>query len=160
MQPERKPTNVLALIIGVVLIVVGFFSLAPLVLGSLWTPLKEVFSFVSKLIWPLCLLVLGAVVVYLAATGGFARLRERGGFGGFGGAAGPGQSGYGRPVPGGRLTRSTTDRWVAGVCGGVARYVGIDPLIVRVIVIVVACAVVFWPVVLAYGVCWIIIPEG
>jgi phage shock protein C len=30
------------------------------------------------------------------------------------------------------LTRSTTDRKVAGVSGGLGRYLGIDPLLVRV----------------------------
>ena len=32
-----------------------------------------------------------------------------------------------------RLTRSTTDKWLAGVCGGIANYVGWDPAIVRLV---------------------------
>ncbi len=32
----------------------------------------------------------------------------------------------------GRITRSTTDRIIAGVCGGVARYLNVDPTLVRV----------------------------
>jgi phage shock protein PspC (stress-responsive transcriptional regulator) len=36
------------------------------------------------------------------------------------------------PIGPRRLTRSTDDRMVAGVCGGVARYLGVDPTIVRV----------------------------
>nr|MBA3358448.1 PspC domain-containing protein [Thermoleophilaceae bacterium] len=31
-----------------------------------------------------------------------------------------------------RLTRSRTDRVLGGVCGGVARYFGIDPVIARI----------------------------
>lgn len=31
----------------------------------------------------------------------------------------------------GRLTRSTTDRIVAGVCGGIANYLNVDPTLVR-----------------------------
>ncbi len=31
----------------------------------------------------------------------------------------------------GRLTRSNTDRIVAGVCGGIANYLGVDPTLVR-----------------------------
>ena len=29
------------------------------------------------------------------------------------------------------LTRSSTNRWIAGVCGGIAEYLGVDPLVVR-----------------------------
>jgi phage shock protein PspC (stress-responsive transcriptional regulator) len=32
-----------------------------------------------------------------------------------------------------RLYRSTTDRQIAGVCGGIAEYFGIDPTIVRIL---------------------------
>ena len=46
-----------------------------------------------------------------------------------GGAPAPGQA---RPRP----TRSRTDRKVAGVCGGLAAYLGIDSLILRVVVVV------------------------
>ncbi|APT92041.1 hypothetical protein CPHO_03065 [Corynebacterium phocae] len=31
-----------------------------------------------------------------------------------------------------RLTRSSSDSMIAGVCGGIAHYAGIDPTIVRV----------------------------
>jgi phage shock protein PspC (stress-responsive transcriptional regulator) len=33
-----------------------------------------------------------------------------------------------------RLTRSTTNKMISGVCGGAGRYLGIDPTIVRIIV--------------------------
>lgn len=36
----------------------------------------------------------------------------------------------------GRITRSTTDRVIAGVCGGVARYLNVDPTLVRVVFVV------------------------
>lgn len=32
-----------------------------------------------------------------------------------------------------RLTRSATDKWLAGVCGGIANYFGWDPAIVRLV---------------------------
>ena len=35
-----------------------------------------------------------------------------------------------------RLTRSTTDRKVAGVCGGIAKYLNIDPTVVRLLFLV------------------------
>ena len=31
-----------------------------------------------------------------------------------------------------KLSRSRSDRWLAGVCGGLANYLGIDPSIVRI----------------------------
>jgi len=60
-----------------------------------------------------------------------------------------------------RLTRSQTDRKVAGVCGGLAEYFALDPTIVRVawvIASIVLGAVVFG--VIAYLVAWFIIPAG
>ncbi|MEP0815383.1 MAG: PspC domain-containing protein [bacterium] len=37
-----------------------------------------------------------------------------------------------------KLTRSRTDKWIAGVCGGLAKYLNADPLLVRLIFIVAA----------------------
>jgi phage shock protein PspC (stress-responsive transcriptional regulator) len=39
------------------------------------------------------------------------------------------------PPPSRRLTRSTTDRYLGGVCGGVARYFNLDPTLVRVLTV-------------------------
>ena len=35
-----------------------------------------------------------------------------------------------------RLTRSVTDRKIAGVCGGLAKYLNIDPTVVRIIFLI------------------------
>lgn len=56
-----------------------------------------------------------------------------------------------------RLERSMTDKYIAGVCGGIAQYLGVDPTVVRVIFIVLALAGVF-PGLLAYGIAWLIMP--
>ena len=37
-----------------------------------------------------------------------------------------------------RLERSATDRWIGGVCGGLAEYLQVDPLIVRIVFFVLA----------------------
>lgn len=58
-----------------------------------------------------------------------------------------------------RLTRSRTDRVIAGVCGGLAQYFGVDPLIVRAIFVL----LIFFPFpsVLPYLILWVIMPlEG
>ncbi|HUF31982.1 MAG TPA: PspC domain-containing protein [Acidimicrobiales bacterium] len=55
------------------------------------------------------------------------------------------------------LLRSRTDRHVAGVCGGLGAYTGVDPLVFR---IVVAVSVIFGGAgLVAYIVAWLLIPE-
>ena len=57
-----------------------------------------------------------------------------------------------------RLTRTSWDGPVSGVCGGVARYLGVDPTLVRVLAAV--TMVVTFPVgVIAYAVMWAVIPK-
>ncbi|WP_175475009.1 PspC domain-containing protein [Curtobacterium sp. MCBA15_005] len=51
----------------------------------------------------------------------------------------------------------TDDRWLAGVCGAVARRTGLDPLVVRGVTIVVA--LLGGPVFLAYAVGWALLPD-
>ncbi|GIV90098.1 MAG: hypothetical protein KatS3mg055_2616 [Chloroflexus sp.] len=55
-----------------------------------------------------------------------------------------------------RLTRSATDRMLGGVCGGLARYFGIDSTIVRLIFVL---AVLSGLSPLIYLVLWIIMPQ-
>jgi phage shock protein C len=56
-----------------------------------------------------------------------------------------------------RLYRSKKDRKIAGVCGGVAEYLNVDPTIVRLIWVL---AVLLWGVgLIAYIIAWIIMPE-
>ena len=59
-----------------------------------------------------------------------------------------------------RLERSTTDRQVAGVCGGIAVYLGMDSVLVRILWIVLSIvpgAILFG--LLAYLAAWLLIPE-
>jgi len=58
-----------------------------------------------------------------------------------------------------RLMRSSTDRKIAGVCGGFAVYLDIDPTVVRLVwVLLVIFPVPFVPAVLAYLLAWIVMP--
>ena len=57
-----------------------------------------------------------------------------------------------------RLYLSNKDKKIAGVCGGVAQYLGIDPTIVRLIWLLLAFAGGFG--ILAYLVAWIIVPRN
>jgi phage shock protein PspC (stress-responsive transcriptional regulator) len=56
-----------------------------------------------------------------------------------------------------QLTRSETDKKLAGVCGGLAEYFSIDPTIVRVAAVVLAL---MGPGVIAYVVLWIAVPKA
>ena len=56
-----------------------------------------------------------------------------------------------------RLYRSRTDRMLAGVCGGLAEYFNIDPVIIRVITVVAALMALGG--FLAYIILWIVVPE-
>lgn len=57
-----------------------------------------------------------------------------------------------------RLYRSKKDRIIAGVCGGLGEYLGIDPTIVRVIWLLFVFMGGMG--VLAYIICWVVIPEN
>ena len=56
-----------------------------------------------------------------------------------------------------KLYRSTSDKKIAGVCGGLAKYFGVDPTVIRLIALIaLLCASFgFW----AYIICWIVMPE-
>ncbi|MDR7087692.1 phage shock protein PspC (stress-responsive transcriptional regulator) [Aeromicrobium panaciterrae] len=54
------------------------------------------------------------------------------------------------------VKRSTEDRWVAGVCSGVAKYLNIDPVIVR---IVIAVLTIVGAGAILYGAAWLLLPS-
>ena len=66
-----------------------------------------------------------------------------------------------RTSSGRRLRRSQVDRQIAGVCGGVARYLDTDPVFVRIgwVVLTILPGVLFLGI-LAYVVAWLIVPEA
>jgi phage shock protein C len=56
-----------------------------------------------------------------------------------------------------RLYRSRTEKKIAGVCGGLAAYLGVDPVIPRLIWVVFALAAGMG--ILAYVICWLVVPQ-
>ena len=62
------------------------------------------------------------------------------------------------PPPYRRLTRTAWDSPVSGVCGGVARYLGVDPTLVRVLAAV-AMVVTFPAGPIVYAVMWAVMPK-
>ena len=55
-----------------------------------------------------------------------------------------------------RLYRSRTDRWLGGVCGGIAEHFNIDPTIVRLAFVLLILLV--GTGIIAYLIGWIVIP--
>ncbi|TCI97782.1 PspC domain-containing protein [Aeromicrobium sp. IC_218] len=57
-----------------------------------------------------------------------------------------------------KLTRSRDDKWLAGVCGGLAEYTGLDANLVR-LVVAVTTVLGAGSVAIAYLVAWVIMPK-
>lgn len=58
------------------------------------------------------------------------------------------------------LRRSRSDRMVAGVVAGLARYLGIDVTLARVLYVVGSIVSAAFPGLLVYVILWIVVPEG
>ncbi|MGI6566376.1 MAG: PspC domain-containing protein [Firmicutes bacterium] len=56
-----------------------------------------------------------------------------------------------------RLTRSQSNRMLAGVCGGIAEYFGVDATVVRLLWTMLSLLTI-WPGIVAYILAWIIVP--
>ena len=59
----------------------------------------------------------------------------------------------------GRLRRSRSNRMIAGVLGGLAKYFGFDPTLARVLYVILSVVSVAFPGILVYIILWIIMPE-
>ena len=62
------------------------------------------------------------------------------------------------PPPHRRLMRSSRHKMIAGVCGGLAEYFGLDPTIVRVAYVLISIVSVAFPGILAYIVLMFVMP--
>jgi len=61
--------------------------------------------------------------------------------------------------PSNPLRRSRRNRMIAGVCGGLAEWLGWDPTLVRVLYVVGSILSVAFPGLLVYVVLWLVMPE-
>ncbi len=57
-----------------------------------------------------------------------------------------------------RLTRTPEDKWIGGVCGGIGRYLDVDPNLIR-LATAVLTIIGFGSVIVAYIVAWILMPK-
>ena len=57
-----------------------------------------------------------------------------------------------------RLYRSKTDKVIWGICGGLAKYFGLDPVLIRVIAVVLLIICAFFPTIVAYIILRFVVP--
>ncbi len=58
-----------------------------------------------------------------------------------------------------RFYRSTKDKKLAGICGALGEIYKIDANLLRIVTAVLALMTGFFPIVLLYGVAWLLLPE-
>ena len=59
-----------------------------------------------------------------------------------------------------KLYRSSHDKMIAGICGGLGEMFSVDSTLIRLGVVVIGIVTGVLPVLIAYIIGWIIIPEG
>lgn len=59
-----------------------------------------------------------------------------------------------------RLTRSKTHKMIAGVCGGIAEYLDVDPTVVRVLYVMFSILSAAFPGLLAYIILMFVMPRA
>ena len=62
-------------------------------------------------------------------------------------------------MPEGHLARNAQDQMIAGVCSGIARWLGWDPTAVRLLYILVSIFSAAFPGILVYIILWAVMPE-
>lgn len=62
-------------------------------------------------------------------------------------------------MPTNHLARNPNDAWIAGVCGGIARWLGWDSNVVRLLYVLISIFSVAFPGILVYIILWIAMPE-
>ncbi len=58
------------------------------------------------------------------------------------------------------LHRSKTHKILAGVCGGVAEWLGCDPMVVRILYVVISILSAGFPGIIVYLLLWILMPKS
>lgn len=131
MSMPKDPRAGAAAVGGIALIVFGSWWL----LQATGIVPAVVAETLSRSIGALAVIGIGVAVLYVSRRGSFAL-----------------------PSPGTRLYRSRSDRWIGGVIGGLGAYLGVDPVVLRIAVILLT-VLGAGSFVIAYIVMWIIVPE-
>ena len=62
-------------------------------------------------------------------------------------------------MPDGRLARDPNDKWIAGVCGGIARWLGWNSDAVRILYVLGSVLSAAFPGTIVYIILWMVMPE-
>jgi len=62
-------------------------------------------------------------------------------------------------MPDGRLTRDPNDKWIGGVCGGLARWLGWNSDAVRILYVLASVLSAAFPGTIVYIILWAVMPE-
>lgn len=129
-QDRRSEWTVL---VGLGLVALGIWLFLGSFAGWIVDPIVAVIRVASRVIWPLIIIGLGALLILRARGGGWA--------------------------PSGRkLYRARQDRMVAGVLGGTAKWLGVNPTPLRVVYAIVTFFSFGWGL-LAYILAAVLLPE-
>jgi phage shock protein C len=125
---NERQRNDLVLAVGILIVLAGLAALAG-TLGLVPPQVPQALDLGRRVAGPLALLALGALVL-LHARGSLTVPVL--------------------PTRGARLFRSRSDRWLAGVCGGIAAYLRVDPLAVRAVFVLLTLALGAWSGIIVY----------
>ncbi|MDI6900562.1 MAG: PspC domain-containing protein [Anaerosomatales bacterium] len=133
-RPHKDNRGVI--IIGVALVAIGAWLLASN-FGFIPVPLRTVYNLVRESGWALALIIGGAAIIMWARDPDRPNL----------------------PPKGTKLYRSRRDEWFGGVLGGLASYFDLDSTVLRLAFIALGFLLDWGPLVVAYIVMWIVVPE-
>jgi phage shock protein C len=58
-----------------------------------------------------------------------------------------------------RTRKESPDHMIGGICSGISETYGVDPRVVRLVCIFLAIASMFIPLLVTYGIAWMMLPE-
>lgn len=134
-QPSGQHDNSGWIILGVILVVAGFF-LGAQSLGLVPWPLTEMWRFVGRARGGVGIVLLGIALIMWAQSGRRIEIKRSGG----------------------KLTRSRSEKWIAGVLGGLSQYFGVDVTLLRLAFIGLVVLLDVGGLILAYIVMAIVVP--
>jgi phage shock protein PspC (stress-responsive transcriptional regulator) len=135
MEHRDRSQDWVLLVVGIAIVLFG----ASILLRTfpVFAPIQAAFDLIRRISFPLLMVTLGVLLILFATRRDlFTRADGR------------------------RLYRSRTHRAISGVLGGIAEYFGWDVALVRIVYVVVAFITGFGPLILAYIIASIAIPEA
>lgn len=123
-----------ALYVGIGLMALGVILLIERVFGPVFEPIRQLWSYLPKIGWPIALILLGVLIIL-----GVPQIRAN-------------------ELRGKRIYRSRDDKMLSGLLGGLAHYLGVDPTWVRLAYVLFTAVLGFWPGLVLYVIGSIIVP--